>query len=323
MSLAAARRWLHDAWILHVVPYLPSRLPWRLAWPCYRLFARSASLYPEPVSAALAHAPAQLPIGDLAAFARDVRSVWLFDAADLHLSRRHPPGWLPEHVKVRGQWPTGAFVAASFHYGTGLWIFSDLRRNGHESVFVSGRFDQADFARHPLRYRHGMARMAELERLGGQAVAFRPGIRPRLRDALAAGHVVVSLLDVPPRLAPHGQHPARLLDRAASLPEGMLKIAAEAGVPIVPCWIEIDFDRGERTLVIGAPIAPEPIEAALAQLAQLLDSLIRKQPAAWLFWAEWPAWQRDAAALHGAPTFSNVAAEGSLSGQRIEQGLQE
>jgi len=291
------RRNATDAWILYAAPWLPSLLPWRWAYRCYRWLARFTHMYPEPANAAVAIAPQYLTITDVDAFARDVRTVWLLDAVDLALSRRHRADWLPWHVAVRGQWPGGSFVAAGFHYSTGLWVFRDLRKNERDAVLVAARFERDDFAHHPVRYRYGAARFAEVERISGKANAYRPGVRERLLDALARGVPVVSVLDMPPRLAPRGQRPVTLLDRPASFPDGSLVLARDAGVPIVPYWVEVDFASGLRTLVIGEPIEPEPIEAALDVLAAILDRLIRVQPAAWLFWNELPTWIADAQRL--------------------------
>ncbi|MBA8887716.1 hypothetical protein FHW12_001930 [Dokdonella fugitiva] len=311
-SARALRRHLHDFWILYLAPWLPSWLPWPIAYRCYRFLARFAHVYPEPTSAAVAVAPDYLAIPDRAAFARDVRTVWLVDAADLQLSLRHRADWLPSHVEVRGEWPQGAFVAVSFHYSTGLWVFRDLRRRGRDAVLVAARFERDDFGPHPVRYRYGSARFAEIERLSGQPNAYRPGIRERLMGALAKGVPVVSVMDMPPRLAPRGQRPVHLLGRPACLPDGSIELAREAGVPIVPYWVEFDLARGQRTLVIGEAMSPQPADAVLARLAGMLDGLIRSVPAAWLFWNEWPGWQRDAEGLHAA-AFSNEAAEGRLS----------
>jgi len=290
------RNWT-DAWILFIAPWLPSLLPWRWAYRCYRFFARFGHMYPEPARAAAAIAPQYLPIADVDAFASDVRTVWLLDAVDLALSRRERADWLPWHVAVRGRWPQGAFVAAGFHYSTGLWVFRDLRKHDRDAVLVAARFERGDFERHPLRYRYGAARFAEVERISGEAIAYRPGVRARLLDALARGVPVVSVLDMPPRLAPRGQRPVRLLDHLASFPDGSLVLARDAGVPVVPFWVEVDLSSGLRTLVIGEPIAPEPIDAALGALADILDRLIRMQPAAWLFWGELPRWIADAQQL--------------------------
>lgn len=301
-----------DAWQLSLAPTLPARLAWRHAWACYRRFAAHPALFAESVAAAAA-APDYLPIADIAAFQRDVRLTTLLDVADLQASRRQSLDWWPQHVSVQGAWPrTGAFVVVTFHYGTGLWICRALRRDGRHSQFLSARFERAAFARRPLLHRYGTQRLAEVERLGGEPIAYRPGVRPTLLDTLARGVPVIGLIDVPPRLAPRGQHPLQLLGQPASLPDGLLALARDAGVPIVPCWVEIDFANGRRRVVIGEARAPEPVAGVLTELADILDRLIRTQPAAWMFWQEWGDWLRDAAPLHAAGAFSNADAKGRL-----------
>lgn len=304
---------IRDFWMLRLAPACLTRLPWPLAYAGCRFLARFAHMFHEPTDAAAAVAPGYLPIADSKAFKRDVRTVWLLDAMDLYLSLRHRTDWLPRHVEVRGAWPqAGAFVALSFHYGHGLWVFRDLRRNGRDSVLVSARFERSAFDRHPVRYRYGVTRMGEVERISGEPNAYRPGVRDKLLDALRRGVAVLGVFDMPPRLAPRGQWPVHFLDQPTSLPDGMLTLAGEAGVPVVPCWVEVDLARGRRTLVIGDAIAPAPVAQTLAQLAGTLDRLIRAQPAAWLFWNELPAWIRDAQPLHGAQAFSNPPAEDRL-----------
>jgi hypothetical protein len=304
---------LHDAWQLSLAPGLPARLPWPRAWALWRHLAARPELYADAVAAA-AVAAEYLPIADAAAFARDVRTTWLLDIADLHLSRRHGLDWWPNAVAVDGAWPReGAFVAVTFHYGTGLCICRSLRQAGHRSRFLSGRFEPHAFRGRPLLYRYGRRRLAEVERLGGAPVAYRPGVRQALLDTLARGVPVIGLIDVPPRLAPRGQHPVTLLGQPASLPDGLLVLARDAGVPIVPCWVEIDFATGRRRLVIGAARAPEPVASMLAALAADLDRLVRAQPAAWMFWQEWRDWLRDAPRVSAAGTFSNADAGGRLA----------
>lgn len=293
------RRRLLDWWILYLAPWLPSRLPWRWAYRCYRLFARCQCMYGEPARAATAIAPQYLPISDPVAFAHDVRSVWLLDAVDLALSRGRPPDHLPTHVTVEGDWPEqGPFVAVGFHHAAALWAFHDLRRHGRRAAMVLARLDAQQARSHPVRHRYARARIAELERIGGEPSILRPGVRDRVLAALARGTVVINLLDVPPRLAPRGQHPVPLLGQPASLPVGALELARAAGVPVVPYWIDLDLAGGRRRLVIGAAREVAAVDDVLAELAELLDRLIRTQPAAWHMWHEWPAWLQAAAPLH-------------------------
>ncbi|MEO7324226.1 MAG: hypothetical protein ABIW82_05305 [Dokdonella sp.] len=308
------REQIRDLWMLGLAPACLARLPWPLAYAGCRFLARFAHMFREPTEAAAAIAPNYLPIVDIKAFKRDVRTVWLLDAVDLYLSRRRRTDWLPRHVEVRGAWPrSGAFVALSFHYGHGLWVSRDLRRNGRDSVLVSARFERSAFKRLPVRYRYGVARMGEVERISGEPNAYRPGVRDKLLDALRRGVAVLGVFDMPPRLAPRGQWPVHFLGKPTSLPDGMLALAIDAGVPIVPCWVEVDLVRGRRILVIGEAIAHEPVAQTLAQLADTLNRLIRAQPAAWLFWNELPTWIHDAQSLHDAQASSNPAEEDRVS----------
>jgi lauroyl/myristoyl acyltransferase len=151
-----------------------------------------------------------------------------------------------------------------------------------------------------LLHRYGTERLAEVERITGAPIAYRPGARETLLDALAHGTSVIGLIDVPPRLAPRGQRPVELLGRPASLPDGLLQLATDAGVPIVPCWVEVDFANGRRRVVIGEARAAAPFDAALAEIAATLDRLIRTSPAQWMFWRELNGWLCDAAPLHSA-----------------------
>jgi hypothetical protein len=295
--MSGLRGWLADTWTLRVAPGWPSHLPWPLAYACYRALARQRSLYADFASGATC-APDYLPIANVDAFLHDVRTIHLLDVADLALSRRMPVEWWPNHIDVAGEWPrSGAFVAVTFHYGTGLWICRALRHAGRRSRFLSGRFERDAFEARPLLHRYGAERLAEVERITGSPIAYRPGARETLLEALAEGVSVIGLIDVPPRLAPRGQQPVELLGRPASLPDGLLQLAADANVPIVPCWVELDFATGRRRVVIGEARAATPVDATLGEIAATLDRLIRKSPAEWMFWREWSGWLDDAATL--------------------------
>jgi len=297
---------MHDAWMLSIAPALPARLPWPLAYRCYRLIARDRSLFPDAASAALI-APDYVPIDDVDAFVHKVRTFQLLDHADLVRSRRQPVDWWPDDIEVEGAWPrTGPFVVVSFHYGTGLWLLRRLRHDGFHSKLVSARFEREALASRPVLVRYGERRLAEVERICGEPIAYRPGARAALLGALQRGMPIIGVMDMPPRLAPNGQRPVEFLGQRASLPDGVLTLAAEMRVPIVPCWVELDFASGRRRVVIAEARPAEPIDDALAEIARLLDRLLRKEPAGWTFWREWRAWIDDAAPLY-APRSPDAA----------------
>ncbi len=297
------RTQLQDAWYLFVVPALAALLPWRLAWRGLRWIARhGGGPFAEGAQAAAVIAPEYLPIGDRQAFAAEARLIWLLDTCDLYLSLYHRQrGWRPWHVRQVGAWPTrGPFVALGSHHGTGHWLFRSLAEAGHDAIWISARWERREFAAVPLRYLYGRLRGRDVRRLSGRDLAIRPHVRERLAEALAAGDVVTGLIDVPPRLAPRGQRPVRLLDRAVSLPGGLLDLARDAGVPVVPYWIEFDLERGVRHFCIGEALDPADPDRTLQALADVLDRQIRRTPAAWFFWPEWPRWTADAPAALGA-----------------------
>src|SRR5690606_8943812 len=247
------------------------------------------------VTAALAGAPISIGMEDPSAFTADVRLVWLLDHCDLYLSvLRRRRDWMPWHVTVKGAWPKqGPYLATGFHHGTGFWVFKTLRAIGSDSVFVSARWNRDDYAGVPLRYWYGRLRAREMQRIGSYPPAFRPGVKDQLGHALRNGVSVVGLVDVPTRLAPRDRLPVRLLDRDVSFPSGILDIARDAGAKIVPYWVELDLEKGMRTLVIGDALDPSHGDT-LQNLADLLDRQIRARPAAWMLWSEWPAWSAGA-----------------------------
>lgn len=293
--MSILRRSLTDAWQFFVAPFFASLLPWPLAWRWLRrLAARDGGPFDEVASAAATIAPDYVAIGDHAAFAARVRLIWLLDAVDLFLSlTRVRRRWRPHHVGIDGTWPRGAFVAIGFHHGTGHWTFKSLAEAGHRAMFVSARWHRRDYARLPLRYWYGCLRGWDIARLGASPIAFRPGAKATITNALAVGTAIVAMIDIPPRLAPRGQKRVHLLGRQASLPTGLLALAHEAGVPVVPYWSELDLDAGTRRVCIGAPLDPAAPDI-LQMFADYLDAQIRRMPEAWHFWPEWPRWIDDA-----------------------------
>ncbi len=136
-----------------------------------------------------------------------------------------------------------------------------------------------------------------------------PGARDTLAHSLSRGVIIVGVIDMPPRLAPRGQHPVRMLDRDATLPEGLLDLAREANVPMVPYWVEMDLQRCTRRVCVGEPLDPNDVDGTLQALADILDREIRRTLSAWFFWREWPDWLEWAAA-NARRDVSNPHAQG-------------
>jgi hypothetical protein len=314
----------HDFWTMYLVPGLPARLlPWRWAWACYHAVSRFpvvlSALFRSRAAIAQQVLPQQV---ELAPLIRRLRLLWLLDAADLYLAHRTPIDRAPgAHFKVEGEWPQGPFIAVSFHYGTGMWMLRDLHRKGRRTVVIAAPFEPGDYKGRRIYLAYGRMRHQEMEHSAGRLAAYRPRVREKLLAALAAGDIVMSLLDLPPRLVPANQRPVTFLDTPLSLPSGVIQLAAAANVPVVPFWVEIDA-AGVRKLVIQPPRDARDTDANIAYFGNLLDTLIRRDPAAWHFWSEWPMWQRDAAALHTAGAISGRLADSALAAETPVSGTQ-
>lgn len=287
------RAQLIEVWFFFFVPGVAALLPWVLGWRWLRLWARfGGGPFDEAARAALAVAPQYVDTGNPRKFLSAVRLIWLMDYCDLYLSiTRWRRGWRPWHVTCSGSWPKeGAFIAAGFHFGTCHWVFKTLAAAGHDSTVISVRWNRSDFQKYPMRYHYGRLRYWDMQRLGRRPVSYRPGIKEKLIETLRSGATVVGLIDLPPRMAPRGQRPVRMLDQEASLPDGTIAIAREAGVPIVPYWIEFDERLCTRRFCIGDPLDATDGAATLQELATILERQIRRTPCAWFFWPEWPQW---------------------------------
>lgn len=275
-------------------------VPWRVGRRWLQMWAHfRRGPFNESSRPAAEIAPTYVPIDDRERFAASCRLVWLIDVCDLYLSvTRWRRGWWPWHIEHIGAWPRDtAFIATGFHHGTGHWVFRSLARSGHDSMLVSARWDRGDYKGVPLRYWYGRWRGRDVERLGRRPLAMRPGVREKLIGSLASGTPVVGVIDMPPRMAPRGQHPVRLLDRDVSFPDGLLAIAREVNVPLVPYWVEFDLQTCTRRFCIGEPLDPNDVGGTLQTLADILDRQIRRTPEAWYFWPEFPTWIADAQAL--------------------------
>ena len=287
------RTQLADLCLLIVVPAIAALLPWRLGWRWLRYWAGiSRGSFSVAVNSGKSIAREWLPIGDDALFDARMRLLWLTDCSDLYVSMLRP--WRagqPRHIEQKGQWPTGSgFIAMGFHYGAGYPVLRSLAAANFEYTFVSGRWRREDDPGHPVRYWYGRLRTRDVARVGRRPIAYRPGIKPQLDQTLREGAVVVGLIDLPPRLAPRQRHPVSLLGHELSLPGGLIELAREAGVPIVPYWVEFDDPMYRRRICIGDPIPSDDIGAAVIRLSDILDRCIRSAPYAWMLWPELPGW---------------------------------
>ncbi|MCK6393452.1 hypothetical protein [Zoogloea sp.] len=214
---------------------------------------------------------------------RRFRLTLLIDRADAFLTLTRSTTWLDRHVAVSGQWPDTPFIGITFHFGGGMWSIPHLARTGQRASFLSLRFSRADFGKHPLRYLLARFRMWTVERAGNAPIIYTGGSIASIQRATDRGETVIGLIDVPPHQAEKGRQPVRLLNRDATLPTGLLGIAAGRHLPVAGFVMDVDWNSGKRRLKIQPLKGTTPVEQ-VAELADMLDDALSVAPEAWHLW---------------------------------------
>lgn len=348
---------LRDLVELYALPLLAVVLPWPWCFALYKRCAQSAWLYRQTAGRALAQAQAlgyvapspdgvaqgglassaamaaaaangqthdahgshcahDLP--DAATWLAQRKLVTLVDHADHYLSRTRSSRWLRRYVDVQGQWPEPdkAAVLCTFHWGAGMWSLRHARHAGLKIHALAAPLQGAQFAGRPVLHAYAKARTASAAREMGQpTLDASQSMRPVLR-ALKAGEQVLAVVDVPPDTV-NASLSVPLLGRTAQVPRGLLRLAAEQGLPVVVFVVGINLATGRRYLHIqsvphwepdsasdsahdgGAGSNAATPRAAPAQITMDADALTRhvfarlqtaidQEPAAWHLWSEAP-----------------------------------
>jgi lauroyl/myristoyl acyltransferase len=293
-------KWRQELGVLRdhfVVPWLCALLPWPLAWRALRRLSRRGGwIFAHAERSAEAAQPA---LADAAgpAFAERAQLVKLLDLCDaprsLLLGRRHFRHWW----RVDGAWPQQpAFVAVSLHYGNGLWPVRHLRWQGHPAHFIAQRIDPRWFDGQPATRAAVAFREACVERAMQRPIIHSGGARARCLSALRSGSSIVALLDNPQGLE-RGAVPVTLFGRRLALHTGILRVAIEAGMPVVP-YLAMMGENGRRRLDIGPPLTGTDVAAMCATLAGWFGPRVAADPAGWHLWPNLGEFETAVAALH-------------------------
>ncbi|MBD8527972.1 hypothetical protein [Pseudomarimonas arenosa] len=281
---------------LYLIPAVCVLLPWSLGYRWLRGWSRWSRLFSQEWRAALQAAQQWVTIDDPAAWARDYRTCRLVDHADYWLSRTRSRGWLTRHATTVGRWPCTeqAAVGVFFHWCAGMWGVRSLHFAGPSSAVLAGHFSKRSMGGSWLAYWYGRLRLAELARAGGCPLIYAPGTLKKAEAELARGNWVIGTPDVPPTETKLAQ-PVTLFDRPALFTEGLIRIARDAGVPLVIFTIALDLTDGRRELRIQGPFdAGDP--ALRQRIASYWEGLIKEKTWGFSLWPMMPAYFAGASA---------------------------
>ena len=279
---------LHVAMELCSLALLVLLLPWPLAFRGLRWLTRFSFFQGPGLHQALAamthwHGPRGPFALRLLALHR------LVDMADYFLTLKYGNGWLRRYLHVSGDTLPAAVAGAApllvtFHFGQGFWALRLLREQGFAVAWLHAPPPLSAPLGEKLNAWMGRRRIAQVARLcGAPAIAVGGSIERMRKRLLEDGQPVMVMPDAP--LQP-GQSsiPVRLLGRAARLPAGAIRMAAESAVPVLLYSIYVDPQTGHRYMRVQGPLNGLAAPALAQCLADHLQQALEQQPEAWHVW---------------------------------------
>ncbi len=291
-TLDRLRHESRDLFELLLVPGLAAVLPWRF---CFRLFRwicfHTDFLYREPCDRALAQARARGWVGsganDASMWRATRRLVTLIDHADFWLERSRSDRWMRRHLQVDGNWPTPnqAAVLCTFHWGAGMWALRHAGAAGLRAHMMVAPARGAHFAGRTVARWYAERRIGSIERaLRRPTLDVSAPLRPTLR-ALQKNQPVIAVVDVPDDQVAASQ-PVQLMGMTARVPRALLRLAVEHRIALRVFWTGIDFDTGERFLVIKDFGVHTDVDELINAVFAELENIIIASPPSWHFWSE-------------------------------------
>ena len=270
---------------LVLLPTAASLLPWQWTYRLAKQLSRAPWLYRDAVDQAQAAANATGLFKVDKIWRRQFRLNKLVDGADPWISRLRSDRWMDKHLDVSGAWPKKcAFVATSLHWGTGMWALRHIHRNaGPVSMVLRPAHEWDDATTRPMRF-YLASYEREIARAGGAPITLTGvGLTVRIAQLFDQGNNLLALLDVPMGANRDGVA-VDFLGQPTYFASGIINMAVQQKRAIVPYSIGLDFATGRRRLEIRPPIQADSTSAAMTQLGNYFDSVVKRQAPSWHFW---------------------------------------
>ncbi len=270
---------------LVLVPGLAALLPWPLCFKVFKRLSHWRLLYREACDQEYPFARQRGWFTDLDEWRAARRLVMLVDHADFFLCRFRPKSWMRRYMDVSGAWPAPgkAAILCSFHWGCGMWALWHLGAAGLHPHPLVATLKREMFPGRWVRYQYFRLRNnAVRDALGQEPLDTAASLRPAL-EALRADGQLIALLDVPPSQVSASQTIDFLGERAL-MPRGVLRIAADRGLPVTVYVNGFRRDDGRRFLRIETFAATPDLDTLMQRVFERLEALIREDAAMWHFW---------------------------------------
>lgn len=176
----------------------------------------------------------------------------------------------------------GPGILLSAHFGGGFWILPFLRSRGFSAHFFSADVRKEDYPRQVPLYLYYRLRSWAVERASGRKVLFKGEGREEMRRILKQGAWIIVLLDVPPLLVKE-RIEATFFGKRVFFPKGIVSIAKEMNLPILPFFSYLDQGRSRR-ICFENPVRVKREKECVESLVRLIEGRILERPDHWHFW---------------------------------------
>lgn len=184
------------------------------------------------------------------------RIMRFLDRTDLYLTLLRSNRWMNQFVAVRGVWPKKMpFLALTFHYGAGFWVFRHLRLHLNAISAVRSSSKHSEFGDDWVRFRYNQLRNWNLDHeMNSMALVVGADVVRGAVKCLQSGRSFIGLFDVPAERQKNALE-LPFLGGKARFNRGLVQIAKLAQVPIVVYTMRVDEGGLKRVLSISEPIS--------------------------------------------------------------------
>ncbi len=199
--------------------------------------------------------------------------------SNFYLSRLKIEG----HPNLKKALKIGPCILLSTHFGGGFWILPLLKSWGVSARFFSAEVRRENYPGQVSLYLYHWLRTLTVKQASGRKVLFKGKGKEEMRKALENGSCLIVLLDVPPFLVKE-RIEVVFLGKSASFPRGIVRIAKELELPILPFFSYLDQGKLRR-IRFEEPVRVKDERECVEKLVRLIEREILQRPDHWHFWS--------------------------------------
>ncbi len=214
------------------------------------------------------------------------RLAWLLEQADLFLFYFSPHRHLENRwASPAGRWPEHRpFITLFFNFGFGLLVLEQMRQQQlHPSLVYAPPPQERPQGMSRSRFAYMRLRQRAMEKAcEGRAIP-TGGAWQKIQRALEEKRSIVVVADAPSRPG-NRTIPVTLFGQEGRWRKGVIDLVSQAGLPAVVFRVRVNWETGQRQLVISPPLNASSETTLIDDLLQVFHRGMEEHPETWLYW---------------------------------------